>query len=177
MQVGDQGIHLLLCHLIGKRRHHSLARHEHPFDFCIGCRSAIWQCIALEEAVQIGWNLLEVQVVLFVAMSASHVVQVLALRLPRREARRRVTTHAWSRNRSREDRHPANFQKHRWLRFLGKLAADKVPVDHLEEGFHVIRPEIMVLEIVRVLPHVDAGDRMVAGGQRAVLVGRGFNGQ
>lgn len=88
VQVGDQGIHLLLCHLMGKRGHRSLARHEHPLDFCIGCRSTIWQCIALEEAVQIGWNLLEAQVVLFVAMSASHAVQALALGLLRREARR-----------------------------------------------------------------------------------------
>mmetsp|Transcript_1836 Transcript_1836/g.6037 ORF Transcript_1836/g.6037 Transcript_1836/m.6037 type:complete len:260 (-) Transcript_1836:150-929(-) len=50
-----------------------------------------------------------------------------------------------------------------------------VPVDDVVEGGNVLRPAVLVLEVVGVLPHVDAQDGDVAAGvhQRVVLVGAG----
>src|SRR5699024_4044507 len=49
------------------------------------------------------------------------------------------------------------------------------PVDHVEERGDVVRPTVLVLQVVRVLPHVQAQDRGVARTdvlhQRIVLVG------
>src|SRR5690606_12864627 len=53
------------------------------------------------------------------------------------------------------------------------------PVDHLEESRDVVRAAVLVLQVVRVLPHVQAQDRGVARAnvlhQRVVLVGSVFH--
>src|SRR5690606_8201206 len=65
----------------------------------------------------------------------------------------------------------------RWQSAAGSLVAtlDLGPVDHLEERGDVVRAAVLVLQVVRVLPHVQAQDRGVARAdvlhQRVVLVG------
>src|SRR5437867_8256521 len=51
----------------------------------------------------------------------------------------------------------------------------KVPVDHIEPGSDIIGPLVLVFEIIRVLPNIDAQQRMLALAQRRVLVRRRFN--
>src|SRR5205807_9032280 len=53
----------------------------------------------------------------------------------------------------------------------GKPLLDLVPVDRVPPRVDVIRAAVLVLEIVGVLPHVEADDRELAFHQRAVLVG------
>src|SRR5579859_4733195 len=48
---------------------------------------------------------------------------------------------------------------------------DRLPVDGVEPGRDVVRALVLVLEVVGVLPHVDAEDRGHALHVRAVLVG------
>src|ERR1035437_5895078 len=62
------------------------------------------------------------------------------------------------------------------LRLLRKLPAYVVPVDHLEEGLHVVGAPILILQVVGMFPHVHHQHRLVAQGERAVLVGSGFDG-
>merc|ERR1719240_2202443 len=52
---------------------------------------------------------------------------------------------------------------------------DLVPVDHVEEGTDVLRAPVLVLEVVGVLPDVDAhdGHEAVAIHEGVVLVGSG----
>ena len=53
---------------------------------------------------------------------------------------------------------------------------DLRPVDHVPPGSDVIRPTILVLEIVGMLPHVAAENRGLAAHERGVLVGRALDG-
>src|SRR5690606_4836790 len=71
------------------------------------------------------------------------------------------------------------MQGFRWRRerrasALGGLVTARhfVPVDHVEERADVFRTAILVLQVVRVFPHIQAQHRRVAVHQRAVLVGR-----
>ncbi len=52
--------------------------------------------------------------------------------------------------------------------------AGGVPVDHVVERGHVFRPAILILQVVGMLPHVDAGQRLPSGAEHTVLIGRGF---
>src|SRR3954463_15525919 len=52
-----------------------------------------------------------------------------------------------------------------------------IPVDHLLERGEVLGAAVLVLEIVGVLPDIDAEQRGGAGEQRRVLVGRGIDGK
>src|SRR5256884_5205724 len=56
------------------------------------------------------------------------------------------------------------------MRLLVALG-DGLPVDGVEPGRDVVRALVLVLEVVRVLPHVHAEDRGHALHVRAVLVG------
>src|SRR5688572_21207508 len=51
------------------------------------------------------------------------------------------------------------------------------PVHDIPPGIDVVRPAILVLEIVGVLPDVDTEDHLLPVHQRAVLVGRALDGQ
>src|SRR5262249_7565716 len=53
---------------------------------------------------------------------------------------------------------------------LRQAIGDGLPVDDAPPGIDVVRPLVLVLQVVGVLPHVDAEDRCVALHQRAVLV-------
>src|SRR5579859_918539 len=57
---------------------------------------------------------------------------------------------------------------------LGGLVAlrHRGPADHVPPGAHVVGTLVLVLEIVSVLPDVDAKNRRLAVHDRAVLVGR-----
>ena len=47
-------------------------------------------------------------------------------------------------------------------------------ISHLEDGLHVVRPDILVLEVVGVLPHVDPEERnQASSGLQWVLVSTG----
>lgn len=62
----------------------------------------------------------------------------------------------------------------RLARLLGrrKAGAHIIPVDDLEDRFHVAGPHVLVLQIVRVLPHINAQQRHQAGGRlQRILVG------
>src|SRR6266567_1724270 len=51
----------------------------------------------------------------------------------------------------------------------------RVPVHHVPPRFDVIRPAVLVFEIISVLPNIDAEDRRVAVHQGAILVWRRNN--
>ena len=53
------------------------------------------------------------------------------------------------------------------------ILRDLVPIHHVPPRLDVIGPAVLVIEIIGVLPDVDAEDRRVAVHQRAVLVRRG----
>ena len=71
-----------------ERRHHAFARENHAPDFYIRRRRAAGKYAALEYGVQVGRSLLELQIVLFVAVSATHRVEMLACSLLRSQRRR-----------------------------------------------------------------------------------------
>src|SRR4029453_9163938 len=50
------------------------------------------------------------------------------------------------------------------------ILRDGVPVYHVPPGFDVVRPAVLILKIIGVLPNIDTKDRRVAVHQRAVLV-------
>ena len=50
----------------------------------------------------------------------------------------------------------------------GKPLLHVRPIDDLEDALHVVRSDVLVLEVVRVLPHVNAQQRHETG--------RGFEG-
>src|SRR3954462_13019839 len=49
---------------------------------------------------------------------------------------------------------------------------DLAPVDHIPPGPDVIRPAVLILEVVGVLPDVESQDRLLAFHERVVLVRR-----
>src|SRR6266498_3176402 len=51
-----------------------------------------------------------------------------------------------------------------------KAFIDFRPVDHVPPRGEIVRPAVLVLQVVRVLPDIDAEDRFLALHQRAVLV-------
>src|SRR5438132_2844448 len=56
-------------------------------------------------------------------------------------------------------------------RILLVALGDRLPVQGVEPGRDVVRALVLVLQVVRVLPHVDAQDRGHAVHEWAVLVG------
>src|SRR5207249_5524450 len=52
---------------------------------------------------------------------------------------------------------------------------DRVPVHHVPPSLKVIGAAVLILEIIGMLPHVDAEDRRVAIHQRTVLIWRRNN--
>src|SRR4026209_1215665 len=54
---------------------------------------------------------------------------------------------------------------------------DGVPVDDVPPRLEVVGTPVLVVEVVGVLPDVDAEDRRLAVHHRRVLVGRGLHGQ
>src|ERR1035437_791082 len=55
--------------------------------------------------------------------------------------------------------------------------AHEIPVDHLEEGSHVIRAAVLVFEVVGVLPDINPEQRLLVLAGRRVLVGRRLDAQ
>src|SRR5215210_6059918 len=60
---------------------------------------------------------------------------------------------------------------------LLETLVDRVPVDDVPPRADVIGPAVLVLEVIRVLPHVEAEDRLLAFHQRTVLVRRALDDQ
>src|SRR3954449_6445337 len=58
-----------------------------------------------------------------------------------------------------------------------EIFADLRPVDHVPPRRDVLRPAVLVLEVVGVFPDVEAEDRRAPLHERAILVGRGLDAQ
>src|SRR5271155_3576216 len=56
---------------------------------------------------------------------------------------------------------------------LFEAGVDFVPVDGVPPGGEVVGPAVLILQVIGVLPHVVAEDRVFALHQRAVLIGSG----
>src|SRR5688500_8589090 len=55
----------------------------------------------------------------------------------------------------------------------GETLRDELPIDEIvDEGLQVVRPTVLVVEIVGVLPHVDAEQGLLAMDQRVLAVRR-----
>lgn len=89
MKIGEQFRHLLLGKATGKTWHHSLASEHHAAHFGIGCRSPARQRGPFEDSMQVGWNLLESQIVVIVAVRTPDGVEMLAIGLLYSEGRGR----------------------------------------------------------------------------------------
>lgn len=85
-QVGDQCIHLLIGESPRKARHHALACEHHAPHLGVSCRSAAGQRSPFEDAMQVGWNLFESQIIVLMAVRTADGIQMLAVRLLRRSA-------------------------------------------------------------------------------------------
>ncbi len=88
MKIRQQSTHLLLAEPAGKRRHQPFARQNFLPNLGVCGRRAAWQRRSPEDSMEIGRDLLESEVVVFVAMCAAARVEVFALGLLRRELRR-----------------------------------------------------------------------------------------
>lgn len=85
MKVRQKRCNLLFREAAAEAGHHSLpSKNILPYGG-VGGRCAAGQGLAVKNAVQVGRNLLERQVVVFVAMCASNLVKMLAFRLLRGE--------------------------------------------------------------------------------------------
>ena len=60
---------------------------------------------------------------------------------------------------------------------LSQSRIDLRPVDDVPPGVDVVGPAVLILEVVRVLPHVDPEQRLLAIHQRVVLVRRALDGE
>jgi len=58
---------------------------------------------------------------------------------------------------------------------LRKKSVDPPPVDHLEKGFDIVGPSVLLLQIIDMLPQIQSKNRLLAFGQGAVLVGGGHD--
>ena len=92
MKIGEQFRHLLLGKATGKTWHHSLASEHHAAHFGIGCRSPARQRGPFEDSMQVGWNLLESQIVVIVAVRTPDGVEMLAIGLLYSEGRGRLAS-------------------------------------------------------------------------------------
>jgi hypothetical protein len=101
MQVRKQRGHLLVSKSSSKGRHQAFSGENHCSHFSIGCGSAAGELGFPKDGVQIGWDLFQVQIVLFVAVRTASQVEMLAFRLLLGETRRRAAAdkecgrHAW----------------------------------------------------------------------------------
>lgn len=81
MQVGEKVGHLLLIEAAVEGRHHSLPGQDDVSHLCIGGWSAAGQRTLFEDVVEIGRNLLQAEIVVAMAMGATHIVEVLSFGL------------------------------------------------------------------------------------------------
>jgi hypothetical protein len=89
VQISHHLVHLFLRHLIRKRGHRSLPCSQYLLNLRVRRRLALRQCVPAEDTMQTRRNLLQVQIVLFVAVRTANVIQVLAFSLLLRQRRRR----------------------------------------------------------------------------------------
>src|ERR1041385_4603018 len=67
------------------------------------------------------------------------------------------------------------FEKSLRLARLRQTIGDEIPVHHVPPRRDVIRALVLILQVIRVLPHIDPEQRLTAERQRGVLIGRGFD--
>ena len=85
MEVGQQVGHLLVRKATVKGRHVAFAGENDATDLGIGGRNAAGERASVEEAMEVGRDFLEGQVVVAVAVGAAHFVEMLPFRLLRSE--------------------------------------------------------------------------------------------
>lgn len=81
MQIGEQRCQLLVGEPAGEGWHHAFAGKHHVTDFPIGRGCATGQRGVREHAMQVGWNFLEIEIVLVVAVRAADQVEMFAFGL------------------------------------------------------------------------------------------------
>ena len=91
VQIGEQRGHLFLGKAASKAGHHSLpCKNILPYSH-VRRRSAAGKGLAIKEAMQVWWDLLEDQVVVFVAVGTSNLVEMFTFGFLRGECRSGVT--------------------------------------------------------------------------------------
>src|SRR3972149_11992947 len=63
----------------------------------------------------------------------------------------------------------------RWGRWPEKQSFYLLPIDHVPPIFNILRPAVLVLEIVGGLPNVNSQKRELSLGDRGILVGSFHN--
>lgn len=91
VQISQERAHLLVVKASGKRRHHSLPGEDDPLHCIVGCGCSTGQRRSRKDAVQIGRNFFQGEIVVLVAMRAPHRVEMLPCRLLGGERRCLVT--------------------------------------------------------------------------------------
>ena len=77
MQVSQQSGHLLFVESACKAGHHAATLQHILSDGLVGYRDAAGEGLLVEQPVQVGWNFLQRQVVILIAMGAAHIVEIL----------------------------------------------------------------------------------------------------
>ena len=91
MEVSQQRGHLLLVESACESGHHAATLQDILPDGLVGGGDAAGEGRAVKQPVQVGWNLLESEVVVFMAVGAAHLVEMLPCLLLRCELGRRAT--------------------------------------------------------------------------------------
>jgi len=81
VQIGQQCFHLRIVKPSSKRRHHALSSHDDTPNLHIRCWSTTWQLRLVEHSMQIGRDLLQGKIVLFMAMGAPDLIEMLSFHL------------------------------------------------------------------------------------------------
>ena len=81
MQIRQQRRHLLIREPSGESRHQAAAIQHIRSHSGIRCRNAARQRLVFKETTQIGWDFLERKIIILVAMSTTHVVEMRPFRL------------------------------------------------------------------------------------------------
>src|SRR5690349_1886658 len=71
----------------------------------------------------------------------------------------------------------ARTRKTSWEDGLVEALLRFVPAEDVPPGGHVIRPAVLVFQIIGVFPYIKAEDRLLAFHDRVILVGGGEDGE
>lgn len=114
MKVGDQRSHLILVESAGKAWHHTPTLQHILLDGFVSRRSTAGQGLLVENPVEIGWNLLEGEVIVLMAVRASPLVEMLPSLLLGSEFRYCTATEIEKGNRHNKDRaQPSSGKQYR----------------------------------------------------------------
>ncbi len=81
VEINEQVTHLLASKATGKGRHHSPARKHRTLNILIRSGQSAWQNRLIKQSVQVGRDLFQPQIIVFMAMRTARIVKVLPFRL------------------------------------------------------------------------------------------------